>query len=431
LVLITVSCLKTEGSSTKETMSISSPQARLPRESSLINAHKKPSIPLPPNIRFKGNDSQPPNEALESDPLIQAETRRLIEAHPKGLFGRVVEVPESVFQSRARFNLTQDPAALHGLLPYRKRMADSQDTSGLKQYDALVSTILNKAEFYDTPAIKPLRDKLRPLYHQQRERSVLYPLISFFKKLYLIIRKWVTSNNSFRQYRLERARDIHKRADNIDNTQLKEVIQHHTSPLKDKSTRYFIAAGIAELLHQHPEYADMVLNPKHNRPLRFVVSHEPSQWVMAGQMNMGANVIWIYHPALWFKAHKQNTHVAQHEFVHALSESAGLDQLPMMDEQQKRQFIELREKLFQHFYTQDNTWAGHFRTAKNDGIPSAGIPPYGFSNNIEFLAVSLDTFKANPKALCQTPDGKELYGLYRKILGIDPLNDIPKKSKPE
>jgi hypothetical protein len=325
------------------------------------------------------------------------------------------KIKPATYQARATFNVTHDPAALHDFLPYRKKLADAHSPK-LAQYDALVNKILDQAEFYRVPNYEDFRNKLRPLYHGQTERSIFYPIISFFKKLGILIRYLLNSQDSFREHRIQWMQSIHKSADKIDNTVLTRMMKQNAKPLQDDSTRYMIAAGIAELLHEHPDYADTVLKPDHGRPLRFVLSTKEK--ALGGQTNFGSNVIWINKYSLWLfrQSNALNAHhIAQHEFLHALSESAGLTSLPMMSQEQRQRFERSRTQLFHAFDT----------TGLKCTPSSQAMVIHAMRDATEFLPSTLDLFKHHPQVLVQNEAGKDLYNLYQELFGIDPLNDFP------
>lgn len=370
-------------------------------------------------LRFSG-------QTFEPDPEVIAEVERLKSEHTTSKIDETFPVEPETYLARARFNLTGNPEFLHEFFPYRKKLAE-RHSPVLQQYDALVEQILTKAEFYQVPDYKSLRVKLRPLYHGKAKRSVFYPVISAFKKSGRVLWSLSVSLEKARDYKVKWLQAIQRRSEKIDNATLKNAIDQNTTPLRDASTRYAIAASLAELLHRHPEYINNVLNPRHGRPLRFVMSNFviSNKKLMDGQTNIGINVIWINGYAMWQALQKQLPEhqflalsIAQHEFVHVWSEAGGLTSLPIMTDQQRQRFEQDRTWLFKRF---NQMGLDH---APINSASTIGISNYGFQDATEFLPVSLDTFQYNPKRLCWTVAGEDLYRLYKELFGIDPLADL-------
>ena len=122
---------------------------------------------------------------------------------------------------------------------------------------------------------------------------------------------------------------------------------------------------------------------------------------------------------------RQNT-TAQHEFIHCASELnyKARTSLPTMSDEQKRQFKAARNALIERHETLNCGWFSRLKYWVT-GNPVNGFRPYAFANNSEFITASLDAFKTNPKGLCKTESGKQIYGIYKELFRIDPLNDLP------
>lgn len=365
---------------------------------------------------------------------ITAEERRLEKDHTETWLDNYcpVEIDPATYSARAKFNITQDPAVLHAFLPYRTKLAES-NSADLRNYDELAKKVLDNAQFYQAPSSKLFKDQIYLVEHG-RKPSLFQPITRLFKVLNLLLRSMFMKPNNFRNYLLKRQQLNLQQSSKLDRAALSKAIAQTTTPLQDDSTRYMIAASIAELLHRHPEYVDNVLNQGPGRPLRFVVNNENS--VINYDKLMGANVIWLNQNALWCAVRGEtqisSNHITQRGFISLWSETSQLTSLPIMNEAQRKRFEKDRDQLFAQFDEQDNHYAGRRRAAENGGVPSVGISKWGFLSHIRFLPASLETFQEHPERLCQTEAGRDLYGLYKELFGIDPLNDFSKATaRPE
>ena len=289
----------------------------------------------------------------------------------------------SYLKDRARFNITGDMNALNAQLPYRKKLSSGPSRHMLRQYDQLVRTILQTAEFYETNTFgstfsKPAKPPSTPF------QSV---------------------GGRFGQTGQKDSEPMMK-------------------PLTDPSLKVLAAGQIAELLHQRPEYALAVLHPADHVPLRFFISKGIPPGYVLGSYDHETHSIQLNAPCMHLVYNK--CLMAQHEFSHALSHSGvsnRADELPMMSDQQKLRYHAARQSLEAMFQNQfDSPWGklGFWLTGYNQ----TGIANHAFRNGAEFLAVSLDAFSRYPKQLCKTEPGRALYRIYSDIFGIDPLNDL-------
>ncbi len=160
------------------------------------------------------------------------------------------------------------------------------------------------------------------------------------------------------------------------------------------------------------------------RPLRIILTQKKAP--AGGQYLTGLNLIWINRVALWGKVANHKNSVAQHEFIHALSDYDNLETLPafLMNDDQKRRFLQAREALVKQYSQKDKVIGDTVICLDGTSKTSTGLRYYAFMNDAEFLTVSLDTFKYAPQDLCKTEAGENLYNLYKEIFKIDPLNDL-------
>lgn len=335
---------------------------------------------------------------------------------------------------RAEYNITKNRDVLNGLLPYRAALSASKDQEALKRYDQMVDKIMDKAEFYRTDSAHTFCQKIFAQYPNP------IPFIPLITKVYKAIRNFFVKrliflSRGFRKFYMTHLTNRQRpRGQQTPDVQFKKTLKAETRPLKDDSTRYLVAAGIAELLHQRPQYLDKVLNnPKH--PLRFVLSNLGYQGMGAQDM-MGANMVWVCKPIAWATGLAQKSILSQHEFIHLLSEGSDMDVLPTMSKAQQARLRQLRAEMEAIYKKNDHGLTSMMKLGEKT---STGLIYYAFKDDIEFLAVSIDAFKQNPKDLCKTKPGQKLYDLYKEHFGIDPLKELPsetpdnveKNNKPE
>lgn len=365
----------------------------------------------------------------DQEKRIEQELKKLRALNPgRSIFFRKFGLNEATLKARATYNVTRDADALNSLLPYRESLSGLDDSKALKKYDILVKKIIEKSEFYEVPSLSQFRKQLTSL--------MISPPKGFFKKMLhkignmvgfpiLLFVSWLrpVSTASF-------FNRIGKRLPTLGNqvpaNKIQSTVKAASTPLKEPATRYLVATGVAELLHQHPDYANVILNKALlKNPLRFMIGNEKTR-LSGGYANPGINIIGLNRQAIW-KYAENKKHIARHEFVHLLSEKNGMNWLPFMSNTQHGEFKKARKALKQQYLTQDCSWLGGlksilpFKFAQNN---STGIQSYGYFNNMEFLTVSIDTFMEAPQQLCKTEPGKKLYEIYKNLFSLDPLKEV-------
>jgi hypothetical protein len=192
---------------------------------------------------------------------------------------------------------------------------------------------------------------------------------------------------------------------------------------QDDATRYLVAGQIADLFFKNPQYLDAVLKSSKGHPLRFLINKDSPTMALGSCIN-GLNVITLNKTFLWLPKGKNTT--AQHEFVHAASGEKGLvgDVLPFMSAPQQKEFKEARSWLVDQHEAKGSSLYGKLKFWLT-GKTATGIRNYAFFNDYEFLTVTLDAFKTNPKGLCQTKAGQKIYDIYKALFGLDPLKELP------
>lgn len=389
------------------------------------------------NILFGTSSSKINSSTLERE--IQTLTER-----SPGIFGKpfVPKAQMPILKKRALYNLNSDPAELTQYLPYRQRLTQKNDDQYLKQYDQLVKSLMTKAEFYEVEKITPVKKNVFGLYinileklwkelEKKQGADTLWNKIKRFlssifnpkDKFEFFLYPFFDLKSRQKQFRTNYTlmSDISELIP--EQTLLKQLTQSGVKPLADPSTRYLIASSITELLFKNPAQAQKLLhNPKH--PLRFVVGKESTKFHM-GQAAVGFNLIFLKEDILWRQAAggMKESYTSQHEFVHAMADSTGGEFLPNMSEAQKRKFLKVRSELETIYSKKDAGVTGLLRRLWNRHT-ATGLGYYAFFNHFEFLTVTLDIFKSKPKELCRTQPGRELYQLYKEILGIDPMRDF-------
>lgn len=329
---------------------------------------------------------------------------------------------EDSLKVQAKFATTHNLEDLHEYLPYRKRLAESGDKKQLAQYDAVLNRVLNEAEFYEMGSPGDFQKQLgrtwkTPLYRKESDGP-------FDGKTLRTIWKFLSSREFRQQFQGQQFQLQGKYIDALTPEKLAKPFES-LSPLskRDDPTRYLVAGQVADLFFKHPEYLDGVMNSSRGFPLRFLITKDSPTLALGSYIN-GLNVITLNKTCLWLPKGKNTT--AQHEFVHAASGGHGVvgDLLPFMSEQQQKDFKIARSSLVAQHEQQGSSWYGrlkYFLTGKT----ATGIRNYAFFNDYEFLTVTLDTFKKNPKGLCQTEAGKSVYHIYKELLGLDPLRELP------
>lgn len=370
----------------------------------------------------------------ESKEAFETELNKLAQQNKPGFFSRKrFQLKENTLIARARFNVKQDPDCLNPFLPYREKLARDSPNQSLKDFDQLVQKILNQSEFYEVSSPKILKSRLQHAYTPKMPEN---PLSRFLLKLLLapvkviativqLFRLWLSPVGLSKDCN-RIGKQMPAKAKEMNPDELKDAFKTHARPLQEPATRYMIAAGIAQLLHQKPQYADQILQKaSQKRPLRFVVS-EKKPLLVGGQALPGLNTIFLNGPATW-KALENKKHISQHEFVHLLSEEQGMNKLGFMTDDQKKEFKACRKNLKRQFRTQDKSWFGGLKSIlpfKSLQANSTGIRSYGFLNNMEFLTVTLDTFMQEPDKLRTTQAGRKLYNLYKTLFKLDPITDL-------
>ncbi|WP_303675065.1 zinc-dependent peptidase [Vampirovibrio chlorellavorus] len=384
------------------------------------------SVPSPAILFGRCKSKTTDDKATLQDPKLAAEIERLTQRAPK-IFGKplVTKAMKPLLQKRALYNLKADPSALTECFPYRQLLVQKNDVIGLNQYDALVDTLMNKAEFYEVEKAGPTRKAVDTLYNVKSiispgfENNFFHALLEMLKHCFSRTSDLKKRNTEFRSVMNFMQKIAKCFSDQTLSTRLSNA---GVKPLQDPSTRYLVAASISDLLFKSPEQANQLLNnPKH--PLRFIVGKEQPLLTL-GQFRPGFNLILLNETELWAGASKstKESYTSQHEFVHALSDPVGGEVLPSMSEDQKSRFLKAREELQTLYTKKDAGPIGWIRRLWN-GHTATGLGGYAFFNNFEFLAVSSDTFKAKPKDLCRTQPGQEIYQIYKDIFKMDPLKD--------
>jgi hypothetical protein len=308
------------------------------------------------------------------------------------------------------------------MAPYYHHLKQSGDADGLKQYESLVNQLVQRVEFYQTPESQrfhmafsshPTMKAASQAWHDYK--------IATAGSVAEFNRKARQDKTFAKEAKARRLQLFIQAQSSIPRSAVTQILERHTEPLADKATRYAIAANLAELCFRQPERALELLDA--SRPLR-VLAHKDFISGDIGNFNAGINLIEVSTPQLWMA--RPYATIAQHEGVHAMSDQAGLltkGLLPRMSDRQEKRFIDARSAMRHIYETQDNTLSGRLRFALT-GITATGIRPYAFHADYEFLTVTLDTFSRNPKALCKTEPGRELYGIYKALFGIDPLREL-------
>jgi hypothetical protein len=388
-----------------------------------------PSSVASPAILFGKRKSASTNsQKAPQDPKLATEMERLTQRAPK-LFGTpfVPKDLKPLLQKRALYNLKADPAILTECLPYRQLLVQKNDTASLKQYDALVEALMNNAEFYEVEKLRVAKQAVNNLYNlksvatQGFEKNGLHALWKMWKYYFSGASNLQDRNAEFRNT-MNLAQKIAKCYS--DQILSKQLLGSGAKPLQDPSTRYLVASSISDLLFKSPEQARQILkNPKH--PMRFILGKEQPLFTL-GQFVPGFNLIFLNEAELWRQASKsiKESYTSQHEFVHALSDPVGGEVLPSMSQDQRGRFLKARTELQTLYSKKDAGLFGWIRRIWN-GHSATGLRGYAFFNNFEFLTVTSDTFKSQPKELCRTNAGQEIYKIYKDIFKIDPANDFP------
>lgn len=388
---------------------------------------RESSTPSPAILFGKHKPAASTDKSAPQDPKLAAEIERLTQRAPK-IFGKpfVSKDMKPLLQKRALYNLNADAAALTEYLPYRQLLVQKNDVMGLKQYDALVETLMNKAEFCEVEKLGPAKKAVNNLYNVKSlislgfEKNFFHALLEMLKHHFSSTSNLEKRNTEFRSVVNFMQKIAKFFSDQTLSTRLSNA---GVKTLQDPSTRYLVAASISDLMFKSPEQAKQLLNnPKH--PLRFIVGKEQPLFTL-GQFRPGFNLILLNEAELWGGASKckKEPYTSQHEFVHAASDPVGGEVLPSMSDDQKKRFLTARNELQTLYTKKDAGLFGWIRRLWN-GHTATGLGRYAFFNNFEFLAVSSDTFKAKPKELCRTQPGLEIYQIYKDIFKIDPLKDL-------
>ena len=316
------------------------------------------------------------------------------------------------YENRAIYNVTGNADYLNRYLPYRGMLTAKGDTAGLARYEKLVADIQDKIGFYQTDQLENFSQKLDEMFMSP----------AYDRDIHAHARKiggLIDFNND------EEARGIlFKHLAEVKEIQLADELDK-LKPLQDKATHYTLAANLAELFINHPEYIDQVLDKEptagEKHPLRFVVGGN-APLLAAATFRFMYNVITVNGPSLWMPG--SGSTASQHEFIHAFSVRDDQPQgtLPVMSAAQIERFKAARETLFTQFRENDDNSFGrlkHWFTGKN----STGLPNYAFYNPLEFLTVTLDEFKMAPARLRASEPGRVIYDIYKEIFDLDPAED--------
>lgn len=205
----------------------------------------------------------------------------------------------------------------------------------------------------------------------------------------------------------------------------------------DKSSKFMIAASIAELFHNRPDLVDKALN----RPekLKFgMFNMSDNSLAKATYSNDKNNAIILDKNSFWSEATNTTDghNIAVHEFIHAVDGHGKNNRVDGLYEsftpEQKQNFLAARESL----KNQHNSGTGNFFNnvgnffqdllssgKATDGIghtlSTTGLRDYAFANDHEFLTVSSEMFYDQPERLMQI--SPQLYSTYADFFGYDPL----------
>lgn len=329
-------------------------------------------------------------------------------------------------KAQAKFAATKNLDALNAYLPYRNQLVSIGNKEQLAQYDAVLKKVAKEAEFYEmgSPAQfqKQLMASWKTLDYKQESRKVGGQ--NQWKALWKFF-----SDRKFRQ--TTQSQQFNMQGKYIDALSPQKLAAQFKGlkrlSAQDDATRYLVAGQIADLFFKKPQYLEGVLKSSKGHPLRFLINKDSPTMALGSCMN-GLNVITLNKTFLWLPKGKNTT--AQHEFIHAASGENGLvgDVLPFMSTSQKEEFKEARSWLLAQHETKGSSLYGKLKFWLT-GKTATGIRNYAFFNDYEFLTVTLDAFKTNPKGLCQTKAGQKIYDIYKALFGLDPLKDLP-QTKP-
>jgi len=330
-------------------------------------------------------------------------------------------IEEKTIPARAEYNVTKNRDVLNKYLPYRQQLVQRKDNAALQRYDALVDKIMEKAEFYQVQDYRPIDGKLKDIYIKPKFK-IPFITEAYSKAKYFLTRGLMALSRTYALHVYDSGmKKIAFIGRQVPDEQFKKLLGDTTQPLNDPSTQYIVAAGIADLLYKHPDYIDSAFNGR-NKPVRFILA---DQALTSGHNLSGGNLIIMEKPVIWCRIDAKKDHIAQHEFIHLLSEDANMTSLPFMKKSQQVEYENVRDDLEKMYRKND-----HYRIFSElqpsiHNITSTGLRQYVFKNKAEFLAETIDAFKNKPKALCKTEPGKKLYALYKELFGLDPLNDFP------
>ena len=411
-----------------------------------VSRHKFPvQTSLHPPVRFSGLSATQEKDYQEELSRIQNTEKPIIRktiikqllimpltlCFPASLLpsisglAKLYKIPQKMaesFKVQAKFAVTHDLNDLNLYLPYRKRLVGQGDKVAVAKYDAVLNRVLEQAEFYETTKPAKVSKKLHQLWAspQYKEESKKLTDGKPFKYLWKFF-----SDRKFRLVARNDAQQLQKKyIKGLSKEKISTALQDlNNLSSQDRATKYLVAGQITDLLYKNPNYLDHVLQNKHDFPLRFIITKD-SPTMALGSFHDGMNTIMLNKTFLWFPPGKNTT--AQHEFIHASSGHSGLvgDLLPYMSPGQQTKFKEARNWLVEQHETKGSSIWGKLRYWFT-GKTQTGIRNYAFFNDYEFLTVTLDAFKTNPKDLCQTDAGKTIYEIYKETFGLDPLKELP------
>ena len=198
--------------------------------------------------------------------------------------------------------------------------------------------------------------------------------------------------------------------------------------------KFLVSSLIAEAFHNRSDLVEHALtNPKQKNPLKIVVSDSfPKDdktilVTMGGFYHPPSNTMVIRKSFLLSELSSGETFASIHEFVHALDvDEKGLCDgilYGMTDEQKKELKVLITNILgFKKLQFSDK----EEEREKYQKIEEA-IGLYGLSKESEFIAEVIPRILRHPEKFQDIKELKELYNLLKKYLKIDPLNDLKEK----
>jgi hypothetical protein len=391
------------------------------------------SQPIRDSVHFQGNSKSAKTQVAEQTDTKKIETEKekiaveikRLGANPSLL---VQLMGNQTFAARAEYNVTDNRDTLNALTPYRKKYVQNNDQESLRQYDAIVDKIMDQAEFHYSQDNEQFKDAALAVYPKSSLPAPLLKPVDLVKQVVTktpILLSHRYTNHYFHQ-EFEKRKEQGRQ---IPDGEIQSLLKNEASPLNDNSSRYLIASGIAELIHRKPEFIEQALKQNSQHPLRFVLSDGQlvlgNQNTNAGDTYVGFNMIQFSKPHIWAQHITGSGLTPPHEFIHLLSEGSDMDDLPVMTDEQKARFHEIRSNMEKEYRKKDNHLT---KRMDQEQITALGLRQYTFRNRQEFLAETIEVFLMKPEVLRQTESGRELYDFYKELLGIDPAKDFPQRS---